>query len=285
MDAVVLAELKARALNVRCDIVRMLGVARTRHMASSLSAADILVWLYGSVLSVRPSEPLWEERDRFVLSKASASPALYAALAERGFFDRDDLWGYRRLGSTLQAFADSRRTPGVDVSCGAMGIGPGISLGLALTFRNRTPQPRVFCLMGIRELQEGSVWEALIASARHRLSNLTVIVDKSDFRSMSESPNVWVLDSLAEKFNSFGWAAACADGHDMQSLNSAFESLPDDCPRLLIAKTVRGKGIPSLERETPTDEVALDSQTTDDLLKELEGRNDGGTEKKFGRGI
>ena len=273
MDAVVLTELEARALDVRRDIVRMLGIARTGHMGSSLSAADIIVWLYGAVLSVRPTEPLWEERDRFVLSKASASPALYAVLADRGFFDRDALWGYRRLGSTLQAFADSRRTPGVDVSCGALGVGPGISLGLALAFKNRTPEPRVFCLIGTRELQEGSLWESLIVSARHKLSNLTLIVDKND----------GVLDDgLAEKFHSFGWATACADGHSIRSLDDAFQSLPAHCPRLLIAKTQRGKGIPSLEREAPAGKAALNSWTTDDLLKELEGLDDVGTEKKPG---
>jgi transketolase len=274
MDTVVLAELEARALDIRRDIVRMLGISRTGHMASSLSAVDIIVWLYGAVLSVRPREPLWEERDRFVLSKASASPALYAALAERGFFDRDALWGYRQLGSTLQAFADSRRTPGVDASCGALGVGPGISLGLALAFRNRTPESRVFCLMGTRELQEGSVWESLIVSARHKLSNLTVIVDKSGR----------VLDDLPEKFHSFGWGTACADGNDIRSLNDAFQSLPTDRPRLLIAKTLRGKGIPSLEREAPTDESAP-PRTTDDLLKELEGHDNAGIEKELGRGL
>ncbi|MDR1621908.1 MAG: transketolase [Synergistaceae bacterium] len=275
MDAVVLTELEARALDVRRDIVRMLGIARTGHMASSLSAVDILVWLYGSVLSVRPKEPLWEERDRFVLSKASASPALYAVLADRGFFDRDALWGYRQLGSTLQAFADARRTPGVDVSCGALGVGLGISLGLALAFKNRLPQLRVFCLIGARELQEGSVWESLIVAARHGLSNLTVIVDKND----------GVPDDLAEKFHSFGWAAACADGHDIRSLNDALESLPAHCQRLLIAKTLRGKGIPSLERETPAGKAASNSRTTDDLLKELEGLDNVGTEKKPGRSL
>ncbi|MDR2180976.1 MAG: transketolase [Synergistaceae bacterium] len=274
MDAVVLTELEARALDVRRDIVRMLGIARTGHMASSLSAADILVWLYGAVLSVRPAEPLWEDRDRFVLSKAAASPTLYAVLADRGFFHRDALWGYRQLGSTLQAFADSRRTPGVDVSCGALGVGPGISLGLALAFKKRTPEPRVFCLIGTRELQEGSVWESLIVSVRHKLNNLIFIVDKND----------GILDDgLEEKFHSFGWAAVSADGHDMNSLNGAFESLPSHCPRLLIAKTLRGKGIPSLERGTPAGGAG--PRTTDDLLKELEGLDDVGTEEKPGRSL
>jgi transketolase len=275
MDAVVLAELEARALDIRRDVVRMLGIARTGYMAPSLSAVDIIVWLYGAVLSVHPKEPLWEERDRFVLSKASASPALYAVLAERGFFDRDALWEYRQLGSTLQAFADSRRTPGVDVSCGALGVGVGVSLGLALAFRNRTPKPRVFCLMGTRELQEGSVWESLIVAARHRLSNLTIIVDKSGR----------VIEDLSEKFHSFGWGTACAEGNDMRSLHDAFQSLPADRPRLLIAKTLRGKGISSLERETPGDESTPKPRTTDDLLRELEGHDDADSEKEPGRGL
>jgi transketolase len=271
MDAVVLAKLKARALDVRRDVVRMIGIARSGPMASSLSATDILVWLYGAVLSVRPQEPLWGERDRFVLSKGSASPALYATLAEHDFFDNEDLWEYRRLGSTLQAFADHRRTPGIDVSCCPLGMGPGIALGLALALKVQTPSSRVFCLAGDGELQEGSVWEALMVAAHHRLGNLTLIIDRNGFQLEGETEKVVALEPLSEKFKSFGWATVDADGHDMQSLDEALASLPLNRARVLIAKTVRGKGIPSLERGTSNGKVVLDHQTTDSLLKELEG--------------
>ncbi|MDR1048730.1 MAG: transketolase [Synergistaceae bacterium] len=270
MDGHLLRELEARALSVRCDVVRMMGMARSDQLASSLSASDILVWLYGAVLSVRPDEPLWEGRDRFVPGKASVGPVLYAVLAERGFFKRDMLWGYRRLGSMLQAFADFRRTPGVDVSCGSPGMGPGISLGLALALSDRNPAPCVFCLIGDGELREGAVWEALMASARHRPRNLIVIVDRNELQTEGTTGKTASLEPLEEKFEAFGWAAVRADGHDMESLSAALASLPGDRARVIVAKTVRGKGIPSLERAT--DSVRLDRQTTDRFLRELQGR-------------
>ena len=283
VDSVFLTELRARALNIRRDVVRMMGVAKTGHMASSLSVVDILVWLYGVVLSVRPAEPLWAARDRFVLSKAPASPALYAVLAERGFFKRDELWGYRRLGSNMQAFADAKRTPGVDVSCGSLGMGAGISLGLALTLRNCVPASRVFCLMGDGELQEGAVWEALMASAHHRLGNLTLIVDRNSFQSEGETEKILALEPLTDKFKAFGWSVACANGHDFEEMTSALASLPVNEARVLIARTTRGKGIPSLERGLLNGKVVLDRQTTEALLKELdlesEGERDGGDKK------
>jgi transketolase len=256
-------------MNVRRDVVRMIGVARSGYVASALSATDILVWLYGAVLSIRPEEPLWEGRDRFVFDKASASPALYAVLAERGFFGRDELWGYRRMGSTLQAFADARRTPGVDASCGSLGMGPGVAFGLALALRNRLPAPRVFCFVGESELLEGAVWETVMSNAARRLGNLTLIVDRNGLRlDGAREPQ----DPLEERFKAFSWAVARANGHDMRALSAAFASLPADRARVLIAATVGGKGIPSLERN-PLVNFLLDRQTTDDLLKELE---DGG---------
>lgn len=274
-----MTELETRALSIRRDVVRMMGMARMGHMASSFSSVDILVWLYGAVLSFRPHEPQWEDRDRFVLSKGAASPALYAVLAEHGFFNREDLWGYRRLGSTLQAFADSRRTPGIDVSCGSLGMGPGISLGLALALRGRGA--RVFCLVGDGELQEGAVWEALMACAHHELGNLTLIVDRNGFQLDGETEKTVALEPLEAKFAAFGWAVARADGHDMSDLDRAFASLPSGKARVLIAATVRGRGIPSLERQVSDGGVVLSRQLTDDLLTELEERDDGnGAEKK-----
>jgi transketolase len=267
MDAALLKELSKRATGIRRDVVSMIGVARSGYVASALSATDILVWLYGAVLSIRPGEPLWEGRDRFVFDKASASPALYAVLAERGFFRRDELWGYRRMGSTLQAFADARRTPGVDVSCGSLGMGPGVSFGLASALRDRQPAPRVFCFVGESELLEGAVWETVMNDIARKLENLTLIVDRNGLRIDGAcAPS----DPLEERFKAFSWASARADGHDMDALDAALASLPSDRARVLIAETVGGKGIPSLER-APLVNFSLDRQTTDDLLKELDG--------------
>jgi transketolase len=266
MDAVLLEELAERARNVRRDIVSMIGMARSGYVASSLSAADILVWLYGAVLSIRPEEPFWEGRDRFVFDKASASPALYAVLAERGFFERSELWGYCRMGSTLQAFADARRTPGVDASCGSLGMGPGVSFGLAAALNSQNPTPRVFCFAGESELLEGSAWETVMNETARKQGNLTLIVERNGLRmsGAGESP-----DPLEGRFEAFSWAVARANGHDMRALDAALASLPTDRARVLIAATVGGKGIPSLERN-PWVNFSLDRQATDDLLKELD---------------
>jgi transketolase len=268
MDAALLEELSGRALNVRRDVIGMIGMARSGFAASSLSAADVLVWLYGAVLSVRPNEPLWEERDRLVFDKASASPALYAVLAERGFFGREELWSYCRLGGTLQAFADARRTPGVEASCGSRGMGPGVAFGLALALRGRKPAPRVFCFVGENELREGAVWETVMNEECRNLGNLTLIVNRNGLRAdgVRESP-----DPLEKRFMAFSWGTARADGHDMRALDDALASLPADRARVLIAATVGGKGIPSLEGNPSLDGFSLDRQTTDELLKELEG--------------
>lgn len=263
-------ELKRRALSIRSDVLRMMGVARTGHLASSLSVVDILVWLYGGVLSVCPDDPQWEERDRFVLGMGTASPALYAVLAERGFFQRTELWGYRKLGSTLQAFADSRRTPGIDASCAAVGTGIGIALGMSVALRT-PPSRRVFCLIDDSELDEGATWEALGLCSREKLGNLTLIINRN--QADEENAERFGCYRLEDKLTTFGWIVSTADGHDMPSLDSALANFSENSPRVLLAATIHGKGIASLEKGILNGKVTLDRQVTDELLKELETQN------------
>ena len=270
MDACLLSDLQERSRVVRRDVVGMLGMARAGCLGASLSTVDILVWLYGAVLNVQPSAPFFEGRDRFVLSRTASAPALYATLAERGFFPRDELWGYRRLGSLLQPSPEYRRTPGVDVSCGNPGMGPGVAAGLALALRLQGVEARVFCLMGVEEMSSGSVWEAFSELAVSEPMNLTLIVNCEIGKNGDLSGDVKAETALAKRIESFGLPIAHADGHDMAAMEDALASLSSQ--GFLLLRTLWGKGIPSLEVSSSHVEQLLDRQTTERLLGELEGK-------------
>ncbi len=264
------------AAEVRRDVVRMIGMARSGRVASALSIVDILVWLYGEVLSVRPEEPAWEERDRFVLSKGHGCPALYAVLARCGFFPRDELWSYRRLGAMLQGHPELRRTPGVDAPAGSLGMGLGLGNGIALALKGRKSGSRVCCLAGDGELQEGAFWEAALVSSRHSLDNLLLVIDRNGLQGEGATEKILPLDSLKQKILSFGWSVEECDGHDFDSLRkgvSRLETLP--CrPRCLLAKTRLGKGISFLENDPSGGRMVLDRGTVDKALLELEREED-----------
>lgn len=268
--------LTEQALAVRRDVVRMLGLARSGRLASSLSIVDILVWLYWDVLKIRPEEPSWDRRDRFVLSKGHGAPALYAALANRGFFPREELWSYRRLGAMLQGYPEVHRTPGIDAPAGSLGQGPGIANGLALALGALDPSPSVYCLLGDGELQEGAVWEALLTSAHHGLSSLTFIVDKNGRQMEGRTEDVKSLEPMAEKFRAFGLSVEECDGHDFRSLQEAFTRLKRERgrPGCLIARTTLGKGVSFLEAEASDGRAVLDREAVDRALEELTREED-----------
>ena len=270
MDPVSLKTLQERALVVRRDIVGMLRAASAGSLFSSFSAVELLVWLYGAVLRTAPGEPDEDGRDRFVLSRVSATPALYAVLAERGFFGREELWSYARLGSLLQAAPDRPRTPGVDVSCGAPGMGAGIALGLALALKDSRPTVRVFCLMGAEELMMGATWEALDLAAARAPENLTLIVECPKASSCGRG-TPGGFDWAADRLSAMGCRVARADGHDYASLEEARSSLSGSDGRfgVVLARTVHGRGLPSL-LECPLDDASvLDNQVTELLIRGL----------------
>ena len=254
-------ELQARALCVRRNIVSMPGAVHDGYLFSAVSSVDILVWLYGGVLRVDPLSPSDEGRDRFVLSRISAAPALYATLAEYGFFPRDELWEYRRLGSMLQSTPEFRRTPGVDVTCGLPGIGLGTALGLALTLRDAVPEARVVCLLGADELTIGATHEALTFAVEAALPNLLLIVE-AEGGAKADIP-----------LRAAGCRVVAADGHDMGSLDAAWRELTGaDAParlRVLSARTVRARGLPRLKEDLLDGEDPLDCQATEDLISEM----------------
>jgi transketolase len=267
------AELKALANEARQDIIRMVTAAGSGHPGGSLSAADILAVLYGGEMRVDPAQPDDPARDRFVLSKGHAAPALYAVLAARGFFPREELAELRRLGSRLQGHPDMRKTPGVDVSTGSLGQGLAMAGGLALAARLTGRNYRVYTLLGDGELAEGMVWEAAMAAAHYRLDNLTAIVDVNGLQIDGATAAVMNSEPLAAKWAAFGWRVFAADGHDPAALQAAFAAARQtrDQPSVLLARTVKGRGVSFMENRAEWHGKAPNAEQAARALAELEG--------------
>jgi transketolase len=265
--------IREKAALMRRDIVEMIAQAGSGHPGGSLSAADIVACLYfGGILRHDASDPAWSERDRFVLSKGHAAPVLYAALAEAGYFGRDHLGTLRKLGSILQGHPDSKKTPGVEVSTGSLGQGLSVSCGLAAGLSSRPGDDRsVFCLMGDGELQEGQVWEAAMFAAHHGLSNLVAIVDENGLQIDGACTEVMCLGHIAQKFSAFGWHAIEVDGHDVPALLDAFAVARshDDGPVVIVAHTVKGKGVSFMEGNAGWHGKAPSAEETTRALEEL----------------
>ena len=265
--------LTEKASEIRRDVVRMIGLARSGRLASSLSIVDILAWLYWEVLSLDPAAPWLESRDRFVLSKGRGSPALYATLANRKFFERDELWSYRRLGAMLQGYPQALRIPGVDApGGGSFGMGPGIANGLAIALRRRRSASRVFCLAGEEELQEGAFWEAVMAASRFGLENIFLIIERYGVKGEAEERPA-SDEAFRGKIRSFGWTTEACDGHDFASLEEALRLVGQDAagrPKCLLARTCPGKGVSFLEGARSGEADVLDRERMDKALGELE---------------
>ena len=247
------AELEAVARRIREQIVRMTHAAQSGHPGGSLSAVEILTALYfGGVMRHDPSDPDWAERDRFVLSKGHATPVIYAALAEAGYFSTDWISSFRSLGSELQGHVVRGRPPGVEMSGGALGMGLSFSVGLALGHRLDGREARVWCLLGDGELNEGQNWEAAMSAAHFGLDRITAIVDRNHFQNDGAGAEIMRIEPLAEKWSAFGWGVHEVDGHDVgavtQALCAARET--DGAPQVVIAETVKGKGV-SFMAENP----------------------------------
>jgi len=273
--------LETTALKVRKDIVRMIGVAKGGHLLSSLSIVDLLVFLYWETMDISPDDPLRPDRDRFVLSKGHGCPALYAVLANRGYFDRDELWTYRRLGSMLQGHPEFPRTPGVDAPSGSLGMGLGIATGMALALRTDGKLSRVFAILGDGELQEGSVWESVMTASQWKLHNLVVIVDVNGIQMEGDVRGSKQMEPLANKFESFGWSAVPCDGHDMASIEDALDvSLSKvETPSVILAATIPGKGVSSAETGKLRPAEPMDRMTMEEALRELEERSEDKTDE------
>ncbi|MFC7896915.1 transketolase [Streptomyces sp. NPDC057381] len=254
-DVGVLAE---QAHRVRERVLEMGASETGAHLGGSLSAADLLTVLYGSVLRIRPDHPEWADRDRFVLSKGHASAALYAVLAEYGFIPPEECAAYAKPGSRL-AGHPLRRVEGVEFPTGSLGHGLSLAAGAALAARRLGRPSRAFALLGDGELQEGSVWEAVMGAAHHGLDNLVAVVDRNGWQISGATEECLSLEPLADRWRAFGWAVREVDGHDLTALLAAFDGLPDTKgrPTAVLARTVKGRGVPMLEDRKKSHYVKL----------------------------
>src|SRR6476659_9803891 len=245
-----LAELARQATVLRINCVRMLAVAKSGHLDSSLSAADIAAALYFRVLRHDPSNPRWPERDRFVLCKGHAAPIQYAALAQHGYFPYEDLMGLRKIGSHLQGHPDMNRTPGVEVSTGSLGQGLSMCIGICLALRldGLDDTAQVFGLLSDGDCQEGQTWEAATSAVHYGIPNLTAIVDYNHLQTDGTTEEIMDVGDVRAKFEAFGWDAIEIDGHDMEQVVEALErSRTLRKPAAIVAQTKKGKGVSSME--------------------------------------
>lgn len=268
-----MTELERRANEMRTDIVRMIAEAGSGHPGGSLSCTDILCALYfGEVLTHDPKNATWEGRDRFVLAKGHAAPALYAVLAHAGYFAREELMSLRKLGTRLQGHPDSNLVPGVEVSTGSLGQGLSVAAGMAAGLKLDGVSSTVFALLGDGECQEGQVWEAAMFAAHQKLDNLVAIVDRNCLQIDGGTADVCDPGDLTAKFQAFGWNTYEVDGHDIPALVetlAAAKAARDGVPQAIIAHTVKGKGVSFMENQAKWHGKAPNAEQTQAALAEL----------------
>jgi len=266
-------ELEQKAKVVRADIIRMLCEAKSGHPGGSLSAADLMTALYFEKLKHKPKEPDWDGRDRVIFSKGHACPLLYACLAECGYFPITELLTLRKFGSRLQGHPGKNKgLPGIELSTGSLGQGLSAGVGMALGLKLDKKSNRVYVLMGDGEQQEGSIWEAAMSAAHYKLDNLCGIVDSNKLQIDGSVKEVMGIEPLAEKWRAFGWNVIEINGHNIQEIISAYDKAAKTCdkPSVIIAQTVKGKGVSFMENQAGWHGKAPNKEQADTALKELE---------------
>ena len=264
-------ELREKAREIRIDIVKMLSLAGSGHPGGSLSAADIVTALYFEVMNIDPKNPKMKGRDKFVLSKGHAAPAQYAALAERGYFAKEELWTLRKLGSHLQGHPDMKKVPGIEMSTGSLGQGISTCVGMALANKLDNDPGHVFALLGDGELQEGLVWEAAMSAGHYHLDNLTAIVDWNGLQIDGKNEDVMTVTPIDEKFKAFGWNVLLINGNDMDEVVTALKKAKEmkGKPTCIVAKTTKGKGVSFMEDQAGWHGKAPNADELAIALKEL----------------
>ena len=253
--------LEEQAVRLRRDIVEMIHAAKAGHPGGSLSAVDMITALYFHVMRIDPQNPRWEDRDRFVLSKGHACPALYAALARRGFFDPKHLTTLRQYHSILQGHPDMNKTPGIDISSGSLGNGLAIGVGMAMSGRLHHQDYMTYVMLGDGEVQEGMVWEAAMAAHHHDLGNLVAIVDCNGVQINGWVNEIMTVEPLADKWRAFGWNVVEVNGHNMKDLLTVLHTAKAmRHPTVILMRTVKGRGVSFMEDDckwhgnSPSDE-------------------------------
>lgn len=267
--------LKEIAGRLRLDIIEMLHEAGSGHPGGSLSAIDIITALYFGVMKHDPKNPGWDKRDRFVLSKGHGVPALYAVMAEAGYFDRKELMTLRKLGSPLQGHPVNTLLPGIEAPTGSLGQGLSVAQGFALASKLDGDAFRVFCILGDGETQEGQVWEAAMSAPKFGLDNLTVFLDYNRGQIDGRVEDVMDIEPIADKWRAFRWNVLSVDGHDLKQILDAVEEAgrTRGKPTLIIAHTVKGKGVSFMEHQISWHGAAPNKDQTDKALAELRALN------------
>lgn len=267
-------ELETMAKAVRSDIVTMTNKAGSGHPGGSLSAADLLVGLYfGGQMRVDPANPDWEDRDRFILSKGHVAPVIYSVLARKGFFPVEELWTLRKFGSILQGHPHKESTPGLDCSSGSLGQGLSVANGIAIAMKKQGKEAHVYCMIGDGELDEGQIWEAVMTAAQHKLDNVCAIVDYNHVQLDGTTDEIKDMGDLTQKWHDFGWNVVELDGHDMKQVLNAFEMASSfkGKPTVLIANTVKGKGVSFMENDCNWHGTAPNAEQLQQALAEING--------------
>jgi len=266
-----LASLEKTCRAVRRDVINLTADAASGHPGGSLSAVEILTVLYCDQMNIDPKNPRKEDRDRFVLSKGHAAPALYGILAECGFFDKSEFKSFRRINGMLQGHPDCKRCPGVEASTGSLGQGVSIAVGMALGARLQGKGAKVYTLLGDGELQEGQVWEAAMFASHNNLDNLCLIVDFNGLQIDGPVSEVAGPEPIDKKFEAFGFDVQTIDGHDFDAIEAAFAHAKTvkGKPSVIIAKTVKGKGVSYMENQVGWHGTAPNKEQYETAMQEL----------------
>jgi transketolase len=261
--------LNEKARQIRVDIIKMLYLCQSGHPGSSLSCVEILMALYYKAANVNATNPTMENRDRIVLSKGHACPALYAILADKGYFPREDLWRLRQIDSHLQGHPDMKKTPGIDVSSGSLGQGASIAVGLALAAKHKKADYKVYVVIGDGEVQEGIVWEAAMAAAHYKLDNLAVLLDYNGLQIDGSNDQVMSIGDIMAKYRAFGFECIKVDGHDIEAITEAINVPVAGKPKFICCETIKGKGVSFMENHFEWHGRVINTHEYGVALKEL----------------
>jgi transketolase len=263
--------LALKANDLRRELILMFSHAGGGHFGGALSAAEIIAVLYYDILTLRPDQPQWNERDRFILSKGHAAPALYAALCDKGYFPRSVLEKFEEPGNPLTMHPNMHKVPGLDASTGSMGHGLPIGVGLCLGARLDGLENRTFVLLGDGETQEGSVWEAVMCAAHYGLDSLTAIVDRNCLSCDGEIARLQRQDQFANRWKAFGWSPLEVDGHSVRELSTALRAVPFEAgkPSVLISRTIKGRGVSFMENVSDYHRANISPDQTQVALAEI----------------
>ncbi|AZT89863.1 transketolase [Caldicellulosiruptor changbaiensis] len=272
MDKAKELELKKIATEIRKSIIIQTAEAGSGHPGGSLSGVEILTYLYFVEMNIDPKNPKDPKRDRFVLSKGHASPLLYAVLAEKGFISKEELKGFRQIYSSLQGHPDMKKVPGVEMSTGSLGQGLSVANGMALAAKLDKKDYRVYVLLGDGEIQEGQIWEAAMTAAHYKLDNLTAFLDHNGLQIDGKITEVMSPEPVDEKFRAFGWHVIKIDGHDFNQIEKAVNEAKTikGKPTIIIAETVKGKGVSFMENEVGWHGTAPNKEQAQKALEELQ---------------